>query len=308
VNNVSSLNEKTELTVLIVTYNSQHSLGKTLDSVAEFTTDVTTEYLIWDNASADQSVNIASKWSRANTKILESKVNLGFAIAMNRLARIANGRYLLFLNPDCVVSSSCVENLLVQLESNKKLGAVGPVLENLNGKSMAGGGWQPPPLRMMSEDIMLPRLLNATSRTGLYALRTSALSASSLYPVSWVAGTCMLVRRDDFLDVGGFSEDLFMYCEDMDLGRRLGLKGLDSALVPNAHALHEGGGSHSTPESGIRLHKVGLWGYYRGHLAPANPLATTLFWILLSTYFIQRQIWARIRSSRAGGKYRIDVP
>jgi N-acetylglucosaminyl-diphospho-decaprenol L-rhamnosyltransferase len=71
-------------------------------------------------------------------------------------------------------------------------------------------------------------------------------------PVGWLSGSCLLVRRAAFEQVGGFDERYFMYMEDVDLGDRLGKAGWLNVYVPSAEVLHHKG--HATArESGRNL-------------------------------------------------------
>jgi N-acetylglucosaminyl-diphospho-decaprenol L-rhamnosyltransferase len=63
-------------------------------------------------------------------------------------------------------------------------------------------------------------------------------------PVGWLSGSCLLLRRAAFADIGGFDERYFMYMEDVDLGDRLGKAGWLNVYVPSAEILHDKG--HST--------------------------------------------------------------
>lgn len=67
-------------------------------------------------------------------------------------------------------------------------------------------------------------------------------------PVGWLSGSCLLVRRSAFGQVGGFDERYFMYMEDVDLGDRLGKAGWLSVYVPSAEVLHHK--AHSTVATG----------------------------------------------------------
>jgi N-acetylglucosaminyl-diphospho-decaprenol L-rhamnosyltransferase len=68
--------------------------------------------------------------------------------------------------------------------------------------------------------------------------------------VGWLSGSCLLVRRAAFDQVGGFDERYFMYMEDVDLGDRLGKAGWLNVYVPSAQVLHHKG--HSTARESAR--------------------------------------------------------
>ena len=50
----------------------------------------------------------------------------------------------------------------------------------------------------------------------------------------WLVGTCLLLRRDAFDEVGGFDTDRLVYLEDLDLGERLVKAGWHNVYVPSA--------------------------------------------------------------------------
>jgi GT2 family glycosyltransferase len=61
--------------------------------------------------------------------------------------------------------------------------------------------------------------------------------------VEAVSGACMMVRRQVFDLVGGFSDDYFMYGEDLDLCFRVSRAGFSNYHVSDAIVVHHGGGS-----------------------------------------------------------------
>jgi N-acetylglucosaminyl-diphospho-decaprenol L-rhamnosyltransferase len=291
------MNTAPEISVLIVTYNSVESIIATLDSVLQSGYGPALEILVWDNASTDGSLSRVRMSCHQPITTHESKENIGFARAVNALSRLAIGAHLLILNPDCVIGDDCLKVMHAYLEANPKLGAVGPVLVNSNGKNLAGGGWQPSNLRLLSEIANLPRSGRRLSRSGLYARRKFTADKSGMYPVSWVAGTCLLTRRKDFTSVGGFAEDFFMYCEDMDLGRKFESEGLQSALAVSVRAVHIGGASHASVRSAFRLQRESLWRYFRKYLSRGCLLNEALFRLLLRVYFLERQLFAHAVST-----------
>lgn len=81
-------------------------------------------------------------------------------------------------------------------------------------------------------------------------------------PVGWLSGSCLLIRRAAFDQVGGFDERYFMYMEDVDLGDRLGRAGWLNVYVPSSEILHAKG--HSTgrdPASNLRAHHESTYLY-----------------------------------------------
>jgi N-acetylglucosaminyl-diphospho-decaprenol L-rhamnosyltransferase len=65
----------------------------------------------------------------------------------------------------------------------------------------------------------------------------------------WASGACLLLRRSALERLDGLDEDFFLYCEDLDLCRRLRDAGYDIRYEPAAVAVHEGG--QSSPRSAL---------------------------------------------------------
>jgi N-acetylglucosaminyl-diphospho-decaprenol L-rhamnosyltransferase len=109
----------------------------------------------------------------------------------------------------------------------------------------------------------------------------------------------MLLRREAFAAVGGFDPSYFMYCEDMDLCRRLAEAGWSNVYVPTSVITHQGG--HATSRSAgpmLREHHRALYRYLsRQYAGPAwAPLRALLAVGLLLRYLLA----ARVRSVGEG--------
>ena len=71
----------------------------------------------------------------------------------------------------------------------------------------------------------------------------------------WVSGACLAIRRELFTEVGGFDDNYFMYFEDVDLGYRLGKRGLTNLYVPEVSITHIGGEStKAIKKTMLRIH------------------------------------------------------
>src|SRR5205823_14545480 len=74
--------------------------------------------------------------------------------------------------------------------------------------------------------------------------------------VGWSMGCAVLARRASLLAFGGFDESYFMYCEEIDLARRLAGAGLETHWVPAATVVHEGQvstGGHASPARAVEM-------------------------------------------------------
>jgi GT2 family glycosyltransferase len=149
--------------------------------------------------------------------------NLGFAGGCNLGARRGTGDALVCLNPDTVVAPGALAELVRPLED--------------------------PTIGIVSARLLLldrPELLNSAGNevhvtgiawAGLYG--EPAESVTELRDVAFPTGAAMAIRRDLFEELGGFTEELFMYQEDLELGWRVRLRGLRVVVNPAADVYHE---------------------------------------------------------------------
>ena len=91
------------LSIITVTYNSSKTIKDMLESIKKLYLEESFELIIVDNLSKDKTIDIVNQYNNyfKITKIVEK--DNGIYHAMNKGAKIAKGRYLLFLNSDDVL-------------------------------------------------------------------------------------------------------------------------------------------------------------------------------------------------------------
>jgi GT2 family glycosyltransferase len=174
--------------------------------------------IVVDNSGGDGAVV-----EPFGVRLIDPGRNLGFAGGCNRGAAEASGDVLVFLNPDTVVERGSLARLAETL-ADRSIGI-----------AMAR-------LRLLGQ----PELLNSGGTvlhvSGLAWAGRYGESAEELQEVEDVAapsGAAMAIRRDLFRELGGFTEELFMYLEDSELGWRARLRGLRIVVVPGADVYHD---------------------------------------------------------------------
>ena len=98
---------KIDVSVIIVNYNTKLLLQNCLDSVYSQTGDIFFEVIVSDNGSTDGSIEMV-KVNFPNVILIENNTNLGFGTANNRGLKIAQGKYILYLNSDTVLKNNAV--------------------------------------------------------------------------------------------------------------------------------------------------------------------------------------------------------
>lgn len=244
-----------QLSIILVTYRCAPELRECLRSLRSdpLATRSTTELAIIDNASDDEVAPVVVEdWPAARLVLRGS--NVGFAQACNQGARLTQGRYLLFLNPDTVVEPGALEALVDYLEANPGVAAVGPVVdEGAQGSLSArvfpsvGGeflrSWEP-----------LARLCGLRPQE-------EALGDVTGSAVDWISGACLLVRRSAWEAIGPFDPGFFLYFEETDWCLRARAGGWQVHCLPGARIRHLGGGS--ARRSGRRLHRGQVSSYFK---------------------------------------------
>lgn len=229
-----------DVSIIIVNYNSLAYARECIRSVQEWTKDCTYEVIVVDNASPEGGVESLSELQ--GVRVICSDRNLGFARANNVGARYAMGDYLLFLNPDTRLLSPAMQVMFQHARALPDAGVVGCKLLN-------------PDFTVQTSCIMeFPRILNRLLEAEPLRLRwprqfgIGPLFEGEPRPaiVEAISGACMLVRRDLFQMVGGFSEDYFMYSEDLDLCFKVARANMKNFYVGEARILHHGGKSGSS--------------------------------------------------------------
>jgi N-acetylglucosaminyl-diphospho-decaprenol L-rhamnosyltransferase len=222
--------------VVVVTYSPGAALTGFLTSLDTATTGPC-DVVLADNGSTDGAPEAAAG---PGVTLLRTGGNLGYGRAANAGAAGAAAEWLVVANPDLVWSPGSLDELLDAAARWPRAGCLGPAIRTPDGQLYPSarafpslgrgighalcGWWWPgnPWTRSYRDEAGTP----VEGRTG------------------WLSGSCMLLRRSAFEQVGGFDPSYFMYCEDMDLCRRLAEAGWDNVYVPSAVVMHSGG--HAT--------------------------------------------------------------
>ena len=159
---------------------------------------------------------------RQGVMLLSPGENIGFAAGNNLGARRSTGDALVFLNPDTVVAPGALQELVRPLE-DASIGIVTARLRLLD---------RPELLNSAGNEVHVTGIAWA----GLYG--RPAESVSELRDVAFPTGAAMAIRRELFEELGGFTEELFMYQEDLELGWRARLRGLRVVVNPGADVYH----------------------------------------------------------------------
>jgi N-acetylglucosaminyl-diphospho-decaprenol L-rhamnosyltransferase len=223
--------QTTPYAVVTVAYRSRSLLTAMLHRIPP-----PTPIIVVDNSADQESITDVAH-IRPMTTYIDAGGNVGFGAACNLAARMAGQPLLVFVNPDADVDTVLLDELAREIAHNPDCSSCGPMLVDADGRVRAGsGGWLPTLRRAVVHAAGLSQVM---PHAGISIGRATR----SRVDVEWIAGTCLMVRRDVFLELGGFTSRYFLYQEDMDLGRRLRERGHRQILRCDLKVRHVAGTS-----------------------------------------------------------------
>lgn len=208
------------MSTIIVAHNSLSSLRVTITSLlAEL--DDADELIIVDSGSSDGLERELPALAPA-AHLVTAPGNVGFAAGANLGVSAAAGDLVVLLNPDAPVEPGWADTMrsawagpwdgwmaLVTMHGGTEINTSGGAL-HYTGLGWAGQAGQPV--------VAAPRVPAE---------------------VGFLSGACLAMARTAWIELGGFSEHFFMYCEDVDLSLRIRLRGGRVAVLPDARVVHD---------------------------------------------------------------------
>ena len=228
------------LSVIIVSWNVHHLLKQSLESIYSSwgeTPDL--EVIVVDNASSDESVAMVHNFF-PNVNLIPNDQNLGYPAGCNQGLAAAAGKYLLVLNPDTEIVNDALNTLVRYMDAHPEVGMTGPLLTYPDGSHQSSRRRFPTLPVLFLESTWLQKL---APRSILKRYYMQDIAKSTTQQVDWITGAAMLIRREVWLQVGGFDEGFFMYSEELDWCRRIKKNGWLIMYIPQATVIHHEGKS-----------------------------------------------------------------
>lgn len=212
-----------DLAIIIVTYNSQFWLEKTLTSLKEQYLQITKRLIttiVVDNNSVDDTKSVIERdydW----VHYIKLDSNVGFAAANNRgISSVAAKHYLLLNSDTEFTRNSNLDVLLQFLKKHPKVGAITPKLVFSNGElDKACHRGEPTVWASATYFLQLEKLFPNSERFGQYHQTYKDLG--TIHTIDACSGAAMLVTQTALKQVGPLDERFFMYAEDLDWCKRI---------------------------------------------------------------------------------------
>lgn len=213
--------EGLKYSIIVVTYNGITDIAKCVESLYKHTDNF--ELIVVDNHSTDGTVGylteIASQ--KDNIKLILNDENRNFGPANNQGAEIAEGKYLVFLNSDTVVTPMWAEKLALCIEDDEKTAMVGPVSNSSNGRQGIG-----------TVDV---------NNLDQSAVTWSNMQGKKYLDTGILYGWCIMAKRQFLLDEPFVFDPIFTNSyEDNDLCVRAQRKGWRMTIDYGTFIYHKG--------------------------------------------------------------------
>ena len=258
-----------DVRVGIVSWNTGALLRRCLAALPAALDGVDAEIVVVDNASSDDSAQIAS--AHAGVSVVRNEDNEGYARAMNRALADTDAAALIALNPDTEPPPRSLATLVERLLENPRAGLVVPRLLN------ADGTLQPSVQRFPSLGLaIVSGFVPARWQHGSLGRRwwlPAAGGHETREAIDWAIGAVHVIRRDALAGAAPYSERWFMYVEDIELCWRLQHAGWEVRLEGDIAIPHVGNAAGAQ-----------AWGWKRGRR----------FWA--ATYDFDEQVRGRMHA------------
>jgi GT2 family glycosyltransferase len=258
---------------VIVSYRTGPALGECFASLEQ--AQGLDQIVVVDNGNAAaETALIDSFAAKPNVTLLRGQGNVGFARACNLGAASAATENVVFVNPDAVLAANALPNLAAALADAPPPAIIGGDLRDAEGRCERGSRRERLTLwRAFVAFTGLSRLERAMPALRDFNRHRDPLPALAT-EVGAVSGALMMMRRADFLALGGFDEDYFLHVEDIDICRRAEAAGWRVLFQPGPHGVHLRSSSAAS-RSAIAWHKArGMARYFRKF--SANPFERVL--------------------------------
>lgn len=258
-----------DVSIVVVSWNTRPYLARCLAAIPRAAEHLAVEVIVVDNGSSDGTPAMVAR-EFPGVQIIQSRENLGFGHANNIGAQASRGRNLLLLNSDCELGAGALPAMVGALDRDASLGGVFCRLLNTDGSLQPSVHRSfPSPSSLLGDLFFVSSLRYAVyrhPRLHSWLLRRTARAHARIHDVAWGGAACMLIRREVFAAAGGFDERFFMYCEDMDLCKRIRDAGHRLCYLPDPCAVHHWGKSAAqVPSVALReAYRSRVW-YFEKH-------------------------------------------
>ncbi|PFN07056.1 glycosyltransferase family 2 protein [Bacillus cereus] len=221
-----------DVSIVIVTYNSEKDIYPCLSSIILSNTKATYEVIIVDNDSKDNTCKIVNDFIKgnehSNIQLLKSE-NKGFNAGNNVGIKSAQGEYVLLLNPDTEVFPDTLDSLYNNAKNITHLGSLGCVMKSKSGEEIFSAGYFP------SVKSSIRKMFKKNKVVVNHKLK--------IQPVDFPAGSTFLFKKSLINEIGLMDEKYFLYYDETDFAYQMAKAGYKNYILTSTAVIHKFGQS-----------------------------------------------------------------
>ncbi len=284
---------------IILNYNDADTTIKLVDGLSKYTGSLFDfQIIVVDNCSPDKSLEKLHEYYDANERIdiISSQRNGGYSYGNNFGVRYAiqkyNPEFLVIANPDIWVDEATVKNLLETFKEDEKLCMCSPVMKDVHGKGRIYSQTLP-----TYKDDLVACFYERNSKT----IKTSKFDYlngnQNMILTEMLPGSFFVTRTDLFQEIGMLDENVFLFCEERILGRRMKECGYKAVLRADLSFLHKHSTSINKAYKTIQTRKLILKSriYYEENYNGINSMQSFILKeaSFISLVYLRLKLWLR---------------
>ena len=215
------------VSIIILNWNGKRWLKGCLPTIRRVKYEPI-EVIVVNNGSTDDSASFLHN-NFPEVKVVEIKKNVGYAAANNIGVKNASGEYVLLINNDTKVTANFLKPLVDALEKDQSIGVIQPQVRSLINT------------RLLDSVVSYLTSTGFMYHFGYMKPWKNKKYQKRMYGFS-IKGACFMMRRKEYINLGGLDEDFVCYVEESDLCYRVWLSGKKVMYEPGSIMYHWGGG------------------------------------------------------------------
>lgn len=222
--------------ILVLNYNDSKTTISFVDLVKNYLS--VGHVLVVDNKSTDDSLEKLNKITSEKVIVVESERNGGYGAGNNLgvryLSEQFHSEYILLSNPDVIVSEEVLLKMEKFLRSHSDYAIVSSFMCNAEGERQGNTAFKIPSKweYILSSDLLLKKYIHS------FNYEMTELENVDVKDVGCVSGSMFLMRTEDMLKYGMYDESIFLYCEEVVLGKKISNSGKKTGLLTNLTYIH----------------------------------------------------------------------
>lgn len=201
--------------VVVLNYNSGFIIERCMASLFKFDN---VNIIVVDNGSSDISIKLLEELAKRDIiTLIKNEKNLGCPEGLNKAIPYLKNKYVAFLNEDVFPLKGWLDEPIILLEWNDKIGAIGFSLYNEQGELETGGNFI---------DIL-------TGTAG-----GMKLDNKEWFYTTYTGLGNLIMRTELFKLIGEFNNKYFLYWDDAEYCIRINKAGYHVVSVPSSKAIH----------------------------------------------------------------------